>query len=240
MPATASTSAVYLAGRDLAGFPVGTHLLIVLVTGVSKPHLVSYRDPNVAHASVDKAYRLTPRDLGDGTTYGIVAGAQCKQSRLLLEYFEASDYQAVREHYNWSEYGSTFSSDFDTEMHEAKQTGATSISTGLLIGKILGLLSNYVESEASQNIPYPFMGNGLNSNSFAQSVLEYAGCTVTGDYNGLDLSGGLRLPKAYFEPHTPGRSLPSVNGGTVSAVATPTPNSNFGRRGRRHGRHIPS
>jgi len=216
MATIGTTVGVYLGARDLAGYAaIGTHLFVVVVTGNNSPMFVPYVDPNTAGASLQKMYKLTPQDLGDGTL-GIVAGAQRKQGRLMMEYFETSDYQATREHYNWSKHGS-YGPDFDTELHAVGT--AKGVSAAAAIPTVMGLLKNYVENESAEPIPYPDMGWGLNSNSWAQSVVEYAGCTAPGDYSGLDLSGGERLPKAYFTPHHFGKRLPMVNGKTVSNLA---------------------
>lgn len=205
---------VYLAGRDLAGMAaIGTHLLIIIVPGNKSPQTVPYIDPNKKTLSYSQSYRLQPQDLGDGT-YGFVAGAQNKNSRLMLEYFEKSDYQATREHYNWKKYG-PYLADFDTEIHEVKSKK----SVDVLIKNVFECLRNYVDNETAEPIPYPTAGWGRNSNSWAQSVIEYSEGTAPGDYSGLDLSGGMRIPKAYFTKHFFGKKLPLLNGKTVSNLA---------------------
>lgn len=214
MSKVGTTKGVYLTGRDLAGMAaIGTHLFIIIVTGDKKTRTVPYIDPNTKPLSYKKAHVLKPQDLGDGT-YGFVAGAQNKNSRLMLEYFETSDCQATREHYNWSKYGGYFA-DFDTEIHKVTSKKTVDV----LIRLVFDCLGAYVDNETAEPIPYPSAGWGLNSNSWAQSVIQYAGGTAPGDFSGVDLSGGERIPKAYFTPHFFGKRLPLLNGKTVTNLA---------------------
>ena len=54
--------------------------------------------------------------------------------------------------------------------------------------RILSLIENYILNQTTDPIRYPTAGFGVNSNSWAQSVIEYSGGKVTSDMKGLDIS----------------------------------------------------
>ena len=80
---------VYIAARDLAGFPIGTHQYIVIVNK-NNPYPTANMGDKVIYA----------RSLGGGKT-GYVVGAH-NRGQLVVEYFEKNDYQATLEHYDKS------------------------------------------------------------------------------------------------------------------------------------------
>jgi len=66
-------------------------------------------------------------------------------------------------------------------------------------------------NEREDNIPYPFSGLAVNSNSWAQSVILAANGKVSDDFKGLDVSHGMRIPSIYFQAICPAIPRPKVN-----------------------------
>lgn len=88
-------------------------------------------------------------------------------------------------------------SDYDAQLIEVKY--------GLLPEqeakkKVISLIGNYILNQTTDPIRYPTAGFGVNSNSWAQSVIEYSGGKVSGNMKGLDISNSKRVPKIYFMP----------------------------------------
>ena len=171
--------AVYAAARDLNGVFIGTHqFLIIEPTGAAD-------------------YGFLPkdilRDLGNGTK-GIVVGAHNRR-HLKAIFFEEADYQATKEYYNPGKYVHWYSSDYDTEVHKV-DPGAQSESS--LAKRVLYLVNNFMLNETHLQHKYPTGGFGINSNSWAQTVIELAGGTVQEDFSGVDVSHRLRVPALYF------------------------------------------
>ena len=77
------------------------------------------------------------------------------------------------------------------------------------IEKILFLIDNYNINVSQDSINYPTAGLGFNSNSWAQSIIQYAGGKVTENTTGLDASSNKRIPRVYFEPISTKR--PKIN-----------------------------
>ena len=177
---------VYVVGRDLAGVAViGTHQFIVLVPE-------------------DSSKFPTTRDLGDGTQ-GIVVGTHNK-GHLKVVPFETSDYQAIKEYSNPQKYVSWYKPDLDAEVHKVN-IGSLEIDSA--IQKTLKSIDYYTSYEDVNNHEYPSdketLANDstlLNSNSWAQSLIEYnfgAGKVVE-DFKGKDSGHQNRFSKAYFLP----------------------------------------
>lgn len=175
---------LYVVGRDLAGSAViGTHQFIVMVP--------------------EDSSKFDTRDLGDGTQ-GIVVGAH-NQTRLLVDFFETSDYQAIKEYTNPDKYVSFFKPDLDAEVHPVN-IGSNSIDSAIQI--TLNSIAHYTAYEAIHNHPYPStsetLENGptlLNSNSWAQSLIEHNFGTgkVVEDFIGKDSGHQNRFPSRYFK-----------------------------------------
>lgn len=172
---------VFAAARDLNGVFVGTHQFIIMI-----PH------PNTNIVP----YQM--QDLGNGTQ-GLVIGAH-NTGRLQVKFFEDADFQATREHFNPTKYSKGWS-DYDTEVRIASKPSG--ISQTQYENDILGKISNYQHNESYSNIPYPAMGfwggHGVNSNSWVQSVIEYANGTVDGDFTGADALNAERVDEWYFK-----------------------------------------
>ncbi|WP_102795863.1 hypothetical protein [Bowmanella denitrificans] len=187
----------YVGARDLAGRLafVGTHQFIVLL-----PENGVY--PTVV---LPDGRSVQPRKLGK-QQHGFVIGAQ-NNGRLIVEYFEKSDYQATLEFFDPVTHTRWYRSDFDTEMRIVKHDiGGTEF-----IRKIIRLVNNYIINEQQDNIPYPFSGLNVNSNSWTQSLIHAANGKVSGNFTGLDISHDKRIPAIYFEAICPVEPRPKVN-----------------------------
>lgn len=184
---------IYLGARDLKGVPVGRHQFIVIIND----SLLSPRDIG--------GEKVQARNLGSGKK-GVVVGAQ-NRGNLAVEFFNSSDYKAAREYFG----GVTrewYESDFDTYMTEVD---FGSVRESLVVNKIAGRIEAYLLNQKVDSIKYPTAGMGVNSNSWAQSVIEYSGGEVREDLPGLDVSYDKRIPKTYFEPYCPIIPRPKVN-----------------------------
>lgn len=172
--------ATYVAARDLASVPIGTHQFIVIVP--DNPNLqVHFVAPQGA---IVKARRLT------ASVSGFVIGAQNRSvngtNRLIVEFFEPSDLQATREFFAPKRHTSWYKSDFDTEAQRVQHRD----SDHAFIRQIFFLVKNFMINEMEENIPYPPGGIGYNSNSWAQTVIEIAGGRVSADFRGADVAHG--------------------------------------------------
>jgi len=182
---------VYVGARDLAGKAfIGTHQFTIIVP-----------DNPAAFSSPVKigGNSYSMRDLGNGIK-GFVIGAHNVNGRLMVKVFEASDYQATLEYYNPKKYTKWYSSDFDTEIAKC----SSSKQDTQFINDIFNAVNNYILNENKNNISYPALGYGVNSNSWAQSVIDAVGGHVRQNFSGVDWWNGGRVPGSYFlSPVTP-------------------------------------
>ena len=167
--------AIYVAARDLAGSfsVIGTHQFIIISPDTGKAPPAILPDGSV----------VKPRLLGNGKS-GYVIGAQ-NRGRLVVEYFEKSDYRATLEHFAPEKYKKWYKADLDTELDQVIHAG----NDATFIRKILLLVNNYMINEREDNIPYPFSGLAINSNSWAQ----------------------MRIPAIYFQAICPVTPRPKIN-----------------------------
>ncbi len=185
---------IYIAARDLAGLPFGTHQYLIIETN-SNPHPSARLN--------DKLVR--PKNLGNGKL-GYVVGAH-NRDNLSVIYFEKSDYEATQEYYDKNRI-SFFSSDFDTEVIKVNYSN-TKIDEAIKL--VFNLVDNYNINQSMDKIKYPTAGFGFNSNSWAQTIIELSGGTVVSDLDGIDISSDKRIPKTYFEPICPIERRPKIN-----------------------------
>ena len=184
---------VYIGARDLSGLAIGTHQFIVIAKhGAFAPRQIGF---NTIHA----------RPLGKGH-YGIVIGAQ-NRGNLKVEFFEKGDFTAAQEHFgavqtHW------YKSDYDAELYQVR---FNSLSDKQAIDKVILRIESYLLNQSQDPIRYPTAGLGVNSNSWAQSIIEYAGGKGMQDFKGLDVSNTKRIPKTYFEPICLPTARPRVN-----------------------------
>lgn len=75
----------------------------------------------------------------------------------------------------------------------------TSLSKNEAKKRIIRLIENYIFNQKTDPIRYPTLGIGVNSNSWAQSIIEYSGGTVNSNMTGLDISNSKRVPRTYFD-----------------------------------------
>lgn len=189
--------AVYVAARDLAGKIafIGTHQFLIIIPDSGSTPPVRMTNGKVVY----------PKNIDKGK-FGYVIGAQNK-GRLVVEFFEASDYRATLEHFNPKKYRKWHKPDLDAELKLVKYKGTDSE----FIRRILFLVSNYIINEQEDNIPYPFAGLSVNSNSWAQSLILAANGQVSSNFSGFDASHTLRIPPIYFQAFCPKNPRPSVN-----------------------------
>jgi hypothetical protein len=73
------------------------------------------------------------------------------------------------------------------------------------------LIDSYLLNQKIDPIKYPTAGIGVNSNSWAQSLIEYSGGKVKGDMKGADISNSKRVPRTYFQAICPIKRRVKVN-----------------------------
>jgi len=174
--------AIYVGARDLSGLVVGTHQFIVITYENPIPPL------KIGFSSVPA------KMLGKGVR-GIVIGAQ-NRGKLAVEFYEKGDLTAAMEFFGGIE-TKWHTSDYDTQLIK--------VEYGLVPDqeakrRVINLIENYILNQKTDPIRYPTAGFGVNSNSWAQSVIEYSGGKVSGDMKGLDISNSKRVPRTYFMP----------------------------------------
>ena len=155
---------------------VGRHQFLVLIPD----------DPNCFEKTVD---------LGNGVN-GIIIGA-FDEGYLETKTNQEADLAAVREYVDPYLEGTFW--DYDTEVSQVQIPGSHSADSYIRL--LLNMQSAYKENE--RDVPYPnwfttITNRGRNSNSWAQSMIEYSGGTVREDFSGRDLGRQLRLPEHLF------------------------------------------
>lgn len=185
---------VYLAARDLAGLPIGTHQFIIIE---------NHYNPYPAARLDGKTISI--RNLGNGKS-GYVVGAHNRQN-LAVEFFEKNDYIATLEYFDKKRI-SFYKSDFDTEV---VQVTFPNIPEQIAIKRIYDLIEAYHINQSMDRIKYPNAGFGYNSNSWAQTVIALAGGKVQSNLNGMDISNDKRIPKTFFDFLCPAKTRPVLN-----------------------------
>ena len=184
---------IYVGARDLSGLPIGTHQFIVITFPNQQLIMIGKR--------VYVAKLLGPK------VYGIVVGAQ-NRGTLNVEVFEKADTLAAQEYFGgvkkvW------YKSDFDTQMNIVKfNDSELSLHHER---KMVSLIDAYHTNQTLDPIRYPTAGAGFNSNSWAQSVIEYSGGKVESNMKGLDIFHKYRIPKTYFIPYCPSEPRVKLN-----------------------------
>jgi hypothetical protein len=177
---------VYMGSRIVRGAPMGRHQFIVMIP----------ENP----AAVPKELL---KDLGNGN-YGVIAGAYntyTSDGTRYLKYVpnHSSDISAAR---------SYFTGKGDIKwLPEIVPTKLTD-SIDSTIGNILTKGSNYAKNEAVSPMKYPPLlqnaaGYGINSNTFAQNLLEGAGATQSSKLSGYGPGSRLSLDNRMFNAMAP-------------------------------------
>lgn len=187
---------VYLGARDLNGMFVGTHQFLVLI---NDSLLVSQKI-----SGLDASAKFLGKKNGK-YIYGVVIGAQ-NRGNLAVEFFENSDYLATKEYFGGSD-TKWYKSDFDAEMYEV----GFDLPDSVAIKQILFRVETFIINQTMDPIRYPTAGLGFNSNSWAQSVIQYAGGKVQENVTGADVASDKRIPQTYFEPICPIKKRPKLN-----------------------------
>ena len=185
---------VYIAARDLDGFAIGTHQFIVIETK-SNPHPSAKLDNKI----------ISPRVLGNGKL-GYVLGAH-NQTNLVVEYFEKSDYKATLEYFD-NKRVKFYKSDYDTELI---RVDFAKKHEQIAIREIFDLVNTYYLNQSIDEIKYPPVGLGVNSNSWVQTVISLVGGKAPNDLKGFDVSNNKTIPKTYFMPFCPVDPRPIIN-----------------------------
>lgn len=188
--------AIYLGSRDLNGVPIGTHQFLVLTS----PYLLACRANSAREAEARHLGNESGNDI-----YGVVVGAHNVNGRLIVKYFENADLAATMEYFGGRP-TSFFRSDYDAEMFTASFGRLPETAS---IERVLDVIENYRINVTESPINYPAAGFGFNSNSWAQSIIQYAGGGATENTSGLDVGSGRRIPRIYFESYCAAR--PRVN-----------------------------
>ncbi len=120
---------IYIAARDLAGLPFGTHQFII-IENETNPYPPAKLDGKI----------IALKNLGNGKL-GYVIGAHNKNN-LAVEYFEKSDYAATLEYFDKKRVR-FYKSDFSTEVIQVNfPTGVKYLKNTRL--KIIHLVANFV------------------------------------------------------------------------------------------------
>lgn len=186
--------AIYIAARDLAGLPIGTHQFII-IENQSNPHPAAKLNNKIIY----------PKNLGNGKL-GYVVGAQ-NRGNLAVEFFEKSDYEATLEYFDKKRL-KFYKSDFDTE---ALKVTFPNINEKVAVIRLFRLIDAYNTNQTMDIIRYPTAGLGFNSNSWAQTIIELTGGKIRSDLKGFDISNKKRIPKTYFDPICLQKPRPVIN-----------------------------
>ena len=181
---------IYVLGRDIAGLGkikkgrgLAVHQFLVLIPE-------------------SKDFRGTI-DLGNGVK-GIVLGAHNIDGRLKMRFGEPGDVASTAEYVNPQENIKWWLMDFDTKVAKV-DIGSRNVDDS--IRDFLSAARRYHASENANNIRYPSplgqLGigkNTLNSNSFAQSIVEHVigPGAVKETFGGSNALYQNRIPESYF------------------------------------------
>jgi len=185
--------AIYVGARDLSGLAVGTHQFIV----------ITYQNP-IFPLNIGLS-KIPTKQLGGGVR-GIVIGAQ-NRGTLAVEFFEKGDLTAAMEFFGSVE-TKWHTPDYDAQLIKVKYD---SMPEQEAKRRVISLIDSYILNQTTDPIRYPTAGFGVNSNSWAQSVIEYSGGKVSGDMKGLDISNSKRVPRTYFMPFCTSKPRIKVN-----------------------------
>jgi len=178
---------VYIGARDLKDVPFGTHQFLVITYPSQTSELIGSRG-------------YITQMLGPNVN-GLVIGAH-SANNLVVKMFEEADTNAAKEYFGAREV-KWYKSDYDTEIRLVKFKGSEFSLHGQR--EIVRLVHIYINNQQLDPIKYPTAGFGFNSNSWVQSVIEFAGGVIDGGGNmkGFDIYNKKRIPKTYFTPYCP-------------------------------------
>ncbi len=180
---------VYVGARDLSGAPLGTHQFIV----VTYDHPVQ---PVVISGKSESA-----RYLGQGT-YGFIIGAQHRNGKLVVEFFNQRDADAMQQYFSGIEQNS--GTELKPVLYQSKHLN-------LAKKDIFTLVDAYRIHQQMRDVNYPSAGLGVDIRSWVQSVIEYSGGQLEGDVAGRETGYEKRIPRTYFKPVSPITPRPRLN-----------------------------
>lgn len=172
---------VYVGARDLQGIAfVGTHQFILAIP-----------DTPTFCPAISPLTQIEIKLIQIGNKTGFTFAGHNVSGRLQIVFNQKSDVDAAIEAIS-KKIG--FWNDWDAELKKvAHNKGDVEY-----INTLVELTGNYIINERETNSPYSAFSN--NCNRWAQSVIEYAGGTVGGDFSGYDPAHDKRLDKAWFGP----------------------------------------
>ncbi|NOS72793.1 MAG: hypothetical protein HOP33_23065 [Verrucomicrobia bacterium] len=182
--------------QSLISLGIGTHQFIILIP--DNPS--DFQGGSAGATLLNSLPNATMRNIGGKEA--IVVGAHNWNSRLQVKFFEPADVTATRELID-KKYKRGFWSDFDAEGFViATPAGKTDTE---FIMEILRASRMYIANEEIDNLDYPtagMFGAEYNSNSWATSILYYAGAQPHLNFFGADAKWRKRIPNNYFKPDT--------------------------------------
>ena len=217
----------YVGARDLNEIPFGTHQYIVLT--VDNPN-----DPQIQQA-ISNLRSLVPnigiQDLGDGNTPTIVIGAHNVNGDLKVEAFNDADKKATEEHKLFDpDRSETHPLVYDWSTQLEPVTLPLGLSKDEFTVRVLELAYNYASNTQTNPVPYPpwyknIFGQEFNSNSWAQSIIEFASGKVIENFKGFDTAHGKKLPIKLFEAPKPKLCPPPLSKPPPCIPPPPPPSS---------------
>ncbi|MBB4285686.1 hypothetical protein [Roseospira goensis] len=180
------TAKVYWCARDLAGSPWGNHHFILVVQGT--PRITSTM--NVTWQSFSGSQFFT---------IGAFKKTKGGTSRLLVQYNETSDVEAVKEVLNPKRAAAKWA-DFDLERHALKPPGGRTLDA--FVKEILTRAEHYKKNEAKTPIPYSLLDE--NCAAWVNSLLKACGLSQAerqkaGEFSGFDWGEEDTIPARYFQ-----------------------------------------
>ncbi|NEP69712.1 MULTISPECIES: calcium-binding protein [Moorena] len=193
---------LYVAARDLARFPVGTHQFLIIEIFNIDSNLSKYLTENYSDIDIEiENFNNSSQQLSKNY---IVIGAHNPSDRLQVEFSRESDLDAAREKFTGKREALI---SWDPELHEVKFSDSTSVSSDFIYDlldavraytlneseipiyypDILGSgepgcaadSKNHKSKEKAINLGFPYTGDyvekPVNSNSWAQSIVRFVG-----------------------------------------------------------------
>ncbi len=182
---------IWLGVRDIVFSPIGRHQFILVQAS------------NLPRTQLGNEQRIWRAAIGGGRI-GFTLAATNRDGRLRTRINDRNDLAAARHILRGSRVTGPVS-------HPAlREIGYTGSETSFL-ANLLRLAANYSINERQQNIRYPWLGWGVNSNSWTRQLVRMAGGSVNPDMPGFDAHVYKHIPSIYFQAVCPKDPRPVVN-----------------------------